>query len=65
MPSLAAAALVVWAVKPQFFRAAAAPCAPYVGGALQLSVMAGIRSDAIAEARAASGWSGPCRTRRH
>ena len=48
--SLAAAALVVWAVKPQLFRAAAAPCAPYVGGALQLSVMAGIRSDAIAEA---------------
>ena len=26
------------------------PCAPYVGGALQLSVMAGIRSDAIVEA---------------
>ena len=48
--SLAAAALVVWAVKPQLFRAAAAPCAPYVGGALQLSVMAGIRSDAIVEA---------------
>jgi pyrroline-5-carboxylate reductase len=48
--TLAAAALVVWAVKPQLFRAAAAPCAPYVSGALQLSVMAGIRSDAIAEA---------------
>jgi pyrroline-5-carboxylate reductase len=49
-PSLATAALVVWAVKPQLFRAAVAPCAPWVGQALQLSVMAGIRSDAIAEA---------------
>jgi pyrroline-5-carboxylate reductase len=41
---------VVWAVKPQFFRAAAAPCAAHVGAALHLSVMAGIRSDAIAQA---------------
>ena len=49
-PSLASAALVVWAVKPQLFRAAAAPCAPWVAKALQLSVMAGIRSDAIAKA---------------
>ena len=49
-PALAAATLVVWAVKPQFFQAAAAPCAPHVGAALQLSVMAGIRSDAIARA---------------
>ena len=49
-PSLASAALVVWAVKPQLFRAAAAPCAPWVAEALQLSVMAGIRSDAIAKA---------------
>jgi len=48
--SLAEAATVVWAVKPQLFVAAAAPCAPYVGGALHLSVMAGIRSDAIARA---------------
>jgi pyrroline-5-carboxylate reductase len=48
--SLAGAALVVWAVKPQSFRDAAAPCAPFVGDALQLSVMAGIRSDAIARA---------------
>ena len=44
------AALIVWAVKPQFFREAAAPCAPHVAGALHLSVMAGIRSDAIARA---------------
>ncbi|MEP7302462.1 MAG: pyrroline-5-carboxylate reductase [Caldimonas sp.] len=48
--SLGAAVLVVWAVKPQAFRAAAAPCAAHVGGALQLSVMAGVRSDAIAAA---------------
>ena len=48
--SLEAAGLVVWAVKPQLFSAAAAPCAPHVGAALQLSVMAGIRSAAIASA---------------
>lgn len=48
--SLAPAAAVVWAVKPQSFRDAAAPCRPFVGQALQLSVMAGIRSDAIAAA---------------
>ncbi len=48
--SLASAATVVWAVKPQLFAEAAAPCAPFVGGALQLSVMAGVRSAAIARA---------------
>ena len=48
--SLAKAGLVVWAVKPQLFGAAASPCAPHVAAALQLSVMAGIRSDAIAAA---------------
>jgi pyrroline-5-carboxylate reductase len=48
--SLARAATVVWAVKPQSFREAAAPCRPFVGAALQLSVMAGIRSDAIVAA---------------
>lgn len=47
---LAEAALVVWAVKPQFFQLAAAPCAAHVKGALQLSVMAGIRSDSVAQA---------------
>ena len=51
--SLAGADLVVWAVKPQYFRDAAAPCAAHVGGALQLSVMAGIRSAAIATATGA------------
>lgn len=49
-PALADAALVVWAVKPQLFREAAAPCALHVRDALQLSVMAGIRSGAIAAA---------------
>jgi len=48
--SLAAADVVVWAVKPQLFAEAAAPCAPHIARALQLSVMAGIRSDAIARA---------------
>ena len=48
--SLARAGLVVWAVKPQTFREAAAPCRDHVGAALQLSVMAGIRSHAIAAA---------------
>ena len=48
--ALAGADLLVWAVKPQSFQAAAAPVAAHAGGALQLSVMAGIRSDAIAKA---------------
>ena len=47
-PALAAAGLVVWAVKPQLFAQAAAPCAPQVAGALQMSVMAGIRCASIA-----------------
>ena len=47
---LARAGLVVWAVKPQMFAQAAAPCAPFVGAALQLSIMAGIRSEAIVAA---------------
>lgn len=45
--SLATATLVVWAVKPQAFAAAAGPVAPHVATALQLSVMAGIRSGTI------------------
>ena len=48
--TLARADLVVWAVKPQAFREAAAPCRDHVGAALQLSVMAGIRCEAIAAA---------------
>jgi pyrroline-5-carboxylate reductase len=51
--SLAAAEIVVWAVKPQVFAAASAPCRAHVGSALHLSVMAGVRSDAIAAATGA------------
>ena len=47
---LATANTVVWAVKPQLFAQAAAPCAPFVAQALQLSVMAGIRSGAVTAA---------------
>ncbi len=49
-PALARAGTVVWAVKPQSFPEAAAPCAAHVAGALHLSVMAGIRSDTLARA---------------
>lgn len=45
---LARAALVVWAVKPQTFKDAAAAVRPYASQALHLSVAAGIRSDSIA-----------------
>ncbi|MFM2406528.1 MAG: hypothetical protein RL223_4408 [Pseudomonadota bacterium] len=48
--TLAEAALVVWAVKPQLFKEAAAPVAPHAAGALHLSVMAGLRCDGIAAA---------------
>ncbi len=48
--TLAEAGLVVWAVKPQYFQTAATSCAHYTPDALHLSVMAGIRSDAIATA---------------
>ena len=44
------AQVVVWAVKPQSFGKAAVDASAHVGGALQLSIMAGIRSDAIARA---------------
>jgi len=44
---LAGVPLVVWAVKPQAFAAAARICAPHVGKALHLSVMAGIRTDSL------------------
>jgi pyrroline-5-carboxylate reductase len=52
--SLEAADLLMWAVKPQLFAEAAAPCAPYVARALQLSVMAGIRSDTLVRATGAA-----------
>ena len=47
---LAQAQMIVWAVKPQAFAEAARPCAPWTAAALQLSVMAGIRSGAIERA---------------
>ena len=47
---LAEVPLVVWAVKPQVFAAAARPCAPHVGRALHLSVMAGIRTESLISA---------------
>jgi len=46
---LAQAALVVWAVKPQLFGEAATPAAAWLGQALHLSVMAGVRSSTIAD----------------
>jgi pyrroline-5-carboxylate reductase len=51
-PTLGEARIVVWAVKPQSFAEAARDVAPHVGAALQLSVMAGITSAAIARAAA-------------
>jgi pyrroline-5-carboxylate reductase len=48
--SLRDADMVVWAVKPQIFADAAAACTGHVGAAVQLSVMAGVHSDAIARA---------------
>ena len=48
-PALARAALVVWAVKPQTFKEAAAQARAHTGKALHLSVAAGIRSDSIAQ----------------
>jgi pyrroline-5-carboxylate reductase len=47
-PQLASAGLVVWAVKPQTFKDAAAPVRAHAAAALHLSVAAGIRSDSIA-----------------
>lgn len=46
--SLAQAGTIVWAVKPQLFGAAAEPLQAWLGGALHLSVMAGIPSASIA-----------------
>jgi pyrroline-5-carboxylate reductase len=46
-PRLADATLVVWAVKPQMFREAAAAVAPHTRSALHLSVAAGIRAESM------------------
>lgn len=48
-PALQRAGIVVWAVKPQTFKDAAAQAKPHTAGALHLSVAAGIRSDSIAQ----------------
>lgn len=48
--ALAEADLVVWAVKPQVFAAAAAPVAPHTQAALHVSVMAGVRCAALTAA---------------
>ena len=48
-PALARAGIVVWAVKPQTFKDAAAQAREHTQGALHLSVAAGIRSDSIAQ----------------
>jgi pyrroline-5-carboxylate reductase len=48
-PALAPSGLVVWAVKPQTFKDAAAQARAHVQQALHLSVAAGIRSDSIAQ----------------
>ncbi|WP_120971771.1 pyrroline-5-carboxylate reductase [Comamonas sp. lk] len=50
--ALQAAGLVVWAVKPQTFKDAAAAAAPFTQAALHLSVAAGINTDSIAN------WTG-------
>lgn len=47
---LASAAVAVWAVKPQSFAEAATPCRALLATALQLSIMAGIRSETIVAA---------------
>lgn len=47
--ALARAGLVVWAVKPQTFKEAAAAVAPHTADALHLSVAAGITTDSIAQ----------------
>ena len=44
------AGIVVWAIKPQNFKAAAEATLPHIEKALQFSVMAGIRSDDMAKA---------------
>ncbi len=43
------AGIVVWAIKPQSFKAAAEANLEHIGTALQFSVMAGIRSDDMAK----------------
>ncbi len=53
-PALREAQLVLWAVKPQSFVGAAGDAAGHGAGALQLSIMAGVRSAAITRATGSS-----------
>ena len=48
-PALQRASIVIWAVKPQTFKDAAAQARAHTPQALHLSVAAGIRSDSIAQ----------------
>jgi len=47
--TLSRATQVIWAVKPQHFKTATTQVRPFTGGAMHLSVAAGIRSDSISE----------------
>ena len=47
--SLAPATHVIWAIKPQHFKTAAAQASPFTANALHLSVAAGIRTDSLTQ----------------
>jgi pyrroline-5-carboxylate reductase len=55
-PALQGCQVVVWAVKPQVFKEAAAPVAPFTGHALHLSVAAGIRTSSLAQWLGTERW---------
>lgn len=48
--------VMVWAVKPQVFKEAAASVAPFAGHALHLSVAAGIRTSSLAQWLGSERW---------
>lgn len=52
--SLSQADMVVWAVKPQVFADASAPCRAWVAHAAHLSIMAGVRCRTISQATGSS-----------
>jgi pyrroline-5-carboxylate reductase len=47
--TLTSATQVIWAVKPQHFKTAAAQASPFTASALHLSVAAGIRTDSLTQ----------------
>jgi len=55
-PALQSCQVMVWAVKPQVFKEAAAPVAPFAGHALHLSVAAGIRTSSLAQWLSTERW---------